>query len=107
MARGGVRVKKPTRWKDIDKFDVPDMTDDQWDAAIGFAKAQVGKGYDYWAIARFISRRHLPANNKWFCSELVFSAIKSVGVSLLERIYCDEVSPGVLSHSPMLKKSVD
>lgn len=67
-----------------------------------FAKAQLGKGYDYFGVARFISRRRLPENDRWFCSELVFAAFRSVGIRLLERIEAWQVDPGMLSFSPLL-----
>ncbi len=98
----GVRIKTLTDWKNIDRLHIPVMSDSQWADAIAFALAEVGRGYDYWAIIRFISRRRMPENDKWFCSELVFAALAHVGVKLFERIEPWAVSPGLLAISPML-----
>lgn len=98
----GVRVKTLDDWTGVQAFDIPSMTDTQWDEAIAFAVSQTGRGYDYWAIARFVSRRRMPDNNRWFCSELVFEAFKSAGVNLFDRIEPWAVSPALLGISPLL-----
>jgi len=69
-----------------------------------FVCAQAGKGYDYWGCLRFISRRRLPENDKWFCSELVFEAFAQAGVHLLNNVESYQVSPGDLATSPYLYK---
>lgn len=38
--------------------------------ARAFAEAQIGKKYDFWTVARFLSRRPAPVNFKWYCTEL-------------------------------------
>ena len=43
------------------------------------------------------------SSKRWFCSELVFQAVKEGGVNLLDRIQCSQVSPTVLSFSPLLQ----
>lgn len=102
----GVRVRDwptdPAIAAGIHAFDVLGMTRKRWDAALRFAAAQVGKGYDWWAIVRFISRRHMPDNDRWFCSELVFAALAEAGVHLLHRTPAWAVSPAMLSTSPLL-----
>lgn len=70
--------------------------------AIGFAMAQVGKKYDYLGVARFVTRRPSKGNEKWFCSELVFEAFRRAGVNLFHRIEAWEVSPSMISYSPLL-----
>lgn len=99
----GVRVKTLADWDGVDFFDVPSMTDFQWSLALDFALELVGRGYDYRAVARFVSRRPAADNERWFCSELVFAALEAAGVSLLERIDAAAVSPGLLSLSPLLR----
>jgi uncharacterized protein YycO len=99
----GVRIKKLKDWRDIDAFAVPGMTTAQWDDAIEFAIGQVGKGYDYLGVLRFVSRRPSPENERWFCSELVFDALRHAGVDLFERIEGWAVSPGLLEISPRLE----
>lgn len=67
---------------------------------------QQGKKYDYTMVFRFLSRRQETrrSRGKWFCSELVFAAFKRVGIDLLNATEPWEVSPGLLSKSPLLKK---
>lgn len=68
------------------------------DAVEQFLKAQVGKKYDFMSVARFLTRRDRPADNRWFCSELAFEKLRF----LLDRIKPSHVSPGVLVLSPYL-----
>jgi uncharacterized protein YycO len=63
---------------------------------------QVGKPYDYLAILRFLSRRKMYSNNRWFCSELAYEAFQQAGVNLLKHTQPWEVSPGLLLRSPLL-----
>lgn len=98
----GVRIKTVADWADIDAFDVVGMTDLQWGLALDFCEELVGRGYDYKAVLRFVSRRPAADNERWFCSELVFAALQSAGVDLLARIDAASVSPGMLAWSPLL-----
>jgi uncharacterized protein YycO len=98
----GVRKTTLKDWKGVDAFTVEGASYSQWESAISFATAQVGKGYDYWGIVRFISRGNMPDNDKWFCSELVFDAFAAAGIPLLARTHGWAVSPGVLALSPLL-----
>jgi uncharacterized protein YycO len=98
----GVRTKTLTDWSDIDVFDVAMLTDLEWDLAIDYALDLVGRGYDYKAVLRFVSRRPAADNDRWFCSELVFAAIESAGLPLLARTSAAAVSPGMLALSPYL-----
>ena len=98
----GVRVKSVTDWTDIEVYDVEGMGSFEWELALDFALELVGLGYDYKAVARFISRRPAADNERWFCSELVFAALESAGVDLLARISAAAVSPGMLALSPRL-----
>ena len=98
----GVRVKQMDDWKDVEAFEIAGITSDQVKIAQGFAADQVGAGYDWWSVIRFITRENLPPNRKWFCSELVFEALRTAGIRLLERIDASEVSPALLSLSTRL-----
>jgi len=98
----GVRVTVLTDWSNVDAFGVAGMTEAHWYKACEWARTKVGHGYDYWAVCRFVSRRLMPANDNWFCSELVFSALLHAGVAPLMRINAAEVSPGLLACSPLL-----
>ena len=98
----GVRIKSDPDLSDATIFDVPSMTQAQWDRALFFARCQVGKGYDYWAIIRFITRERMPDNDRYFCSELVFDSIEHAGVNLLARIKGWAVDPSRLELSPLM-----
>jgi uncharacterized protein YycO len=87
-----------------DLYDVYGIEHDQEIAIWQFGLDQLGNGYDYWGALRFVSRRRLPTNDRWFCSELVFSAFKAAGISLLNHVDPQQVSPGLLSYSPYLIK---
>jgi uncharacterized protein YycO len=98
----GVRVKTLKNWDGIDIFHVAGISDDDWEYIIQYAKQQVGKKYDYRAIVRFITRKKLESNDRWFCSELVFESLSQAGIKLLDRIDSSEVSPSTLAISPLL-----
>jgi len=89
---------------DVDYFLAP-LTEEQERAAVEFLEEQIGKPYDWSMVARFISRRQeaRKTSGKWFCSELVFAAIKKAGVALLSGCEPWEVSPGLLAKSPLLQ----
>lgn len=64
--------------------------------------SQVGARYDYRGVLRFVSRRDWPANDAWFCSELVAEFCAILGVQLLDRIPWSHVSPAMIGYSPRL-----
>jgi hypothetical protein len=69
-----------------------------------FLNEQVGKGYDWFSLARFISRRVRSfgeARSRWFCSELAAAAFEEAGVKLLRRAP-EHISPALLHASPLL-----
>ena len=98
----GVRTHHVKDWSNIDTFSVIGMTELQKQKVVAFAKTQVGCKYDYRGALRFISRRPASVNSKWFCSELVFAALEYGGVKLLHNVAAWEVSPALLSMSPLL-----
>ena len=100
----GVRVTRIHDWHGIDAFTVIGMTPLEWSVVEQFIKSQIGKKYDYLSVARFITRRKGDCPERWFCSELVFSAFLHAGVKLLDRVEPWEVSPGLLSFSPLLRE---
>ena len=67
-----------------------------------FLDAQIGKRYDFRAVARFLSRRNAPADDRWFCSELAVAAFRAGGLDLLARIPPSHVSPRDVIISPHL-----
>ena len=104
-ASPGVRTRALKPGEDVDIFEVAGCDDEASSVIWEFAQAQVGKGYDWLGVLRFISRNRLPENDRWFCSELVFEAFKKAEINLLERTESWRVSPGMLSLSPLLKKT--
>ena len=92
-------------WSNVEAYDVEGMDAAQWSMAMAWAHRQIGKKYDFGGVFRFLTRRRKDQDEKWFCSELVFQAVKEGGVDLLSRIKGAQVSPVVLSFSPLLKRS--
>ena len=103
---GGVRRLKdpfdghsPGTYIDIygsNKLDCADTN-----SALVFLHKQLGKGYDFVSVARFLSRRQAPANDKWFCSELVLETLAQVGIVLLH-IAPSLASPRDIGISPRI-----
>lgn len=98
----GVKCRPFEQRDDVRVFTVNGVTAEQWNKVFEFARAKIGRPYDWLAVFRFVSRRQCQYNGKWFCSELVFAAFKMAGINLLERTEPWEVSPGMLSRSPLL-----
>jgi uncharacterized protein YycO len=100
----GVRIRELSakEFERADIYDVRGMTPAMWEKAIEFARSQIGMGYDWWSVIRFVSKRPARENQRWFCSELVHKAISEAGIRLLERIPSAEVSPAHLAISPLL-----
>lgn len=101
----GVRARTYDPAEGADEFEISDITASQIARVREFLTEHLGCGYDYWAIIRFIDRARMPDNDRWFCSELVFAALRLAGISLLLRIEDWAVSPGMLAVSPLLASS--
>ena len=82
-----------------------EVTDRQKEKIIsGFLAKQIGKPYDWLGILGFPLRNwKLESKNRWFCSELVFTAFKKAGVELLKNTHPSEVSPRLFLKSPLLQ----
>jgi uncharacterized protein YycO len=96
------------QWNDNDEkradiFEVEGMSDWQWRNALRFAEDELGCGYDYRSIFRFITRTDAGSDKRWFCSELVFAAIEFGNGRLLSRTRPWKVAPGHLALSPRLR----
>lgn len=78
-------------------------TESQESAMRDYAENQVGKPYDYVAVARFVTRRDYAnqPDDKWFCSELTFETIKEGHIELFDRTEGWEVPPHWLARSPL------
>lgn len=107
--KGGVRVRAARLdTEGVEAYEVDGMTIEQWAKALEYAHKQVGKKYDFGGVARFLTRFRKPdseATKSFFCSELVFASLRHAGVHLLERVELAQVSPTVLSFSPLLVRS--
>lgn len=98
------RDVKESDFKGADVFNLPSLSFVQREELKEFLREQIGKKYDYRMISRFITRKGetKSSKNKWFCSELVFAAFLEAGIELLKLTKPFEVSPGLLSKSPIL-----
>ena len=83
-----------------------DLTIEQRWAIQDFLIAQIGKPYDYAGILGFLTASKTEHPARWFCSELVFSALKQARISVLARIPAWKVSPGLLALSPLLRPAL-
>lgn len=104
---GGV-VRRPVLQRDLDQdifvTDVPDQPNPH---IVEWLDQQVGKGYDYTMVLRFISRRSASRATlgKWFCSELVFAAYIQWGLPLFsDFVEPWMVSPNDLAWTPLARK---
>lgn len=106
MQGHGVRSRHADDLHDADAYLVPGCTPEKWMAVIAFARAQIGKPYDYLSVFRFLDRAPGDGRDSWFCSELVFAALMAGDVRLLERVDAWAVSPSMLSMSPLITPDV-
>ncbi len=68
----GVRIRPPDydKWFIVTRISIA-VTDDQYDAALAFLYAQIGKPYDMTAVFGFMLNRDWREDDSWFCSELI------------------------------------
>ncbi|MBW1672137.1 MAG: hypothetical protein JRJ45_00575 [Deltaproteobacteria bacterium] len=88
----------------IDTFEIESEYDSL--ATMDFLKSQLGKKYDYRGIVRFLTRRKSPADDRWFCSELVMEALRRGGLDLQERLPSSYATPRDVVISPHLRGPV-
>jgi len=103
--KGVQRVERNTNhtlFTPIDILLVP-ATSEQKMLFYTFLMEQIGKPYDFRSVFRFLSRTAARKNGKWFCSELVTAALNYAGIHPLARVEPENVSPGMLALSPILK----
>ncbi len=80
------------------RIDVPEF---DYVAMYNWACRQVGHGYDYLGVLRFITRIPHRTNHRWFCSGVGFQMFMERQISLLARTEEWEVSPGLLWRTPL------
>lgn len=90
--------------QDVDYYEILGLDEDTEQKIKAWCLGKIGEAYDYSGVFRFISRRRYRDNNKWFCSEIVFHALKIHGIVLLNYIESWETSPALLRLSLLLKK---
>lgn len=78
-----------------------DLTEEERTDLESWLKKQVGKKYDFMSVARFVTRRKVPANDKWFCSELAEQGFVYINRRLLNG-NPSEHSPRDTVMSPLL-----
>lgn len=92
-----VRWPSGVRFKSIDydeaKWDIFTLvvSDESYDKALAFANSQTGKGYDILGVLFIIDRGIRENKNKWFCSEVVLSALQAAGY--LDHINAHRTTP--------------
>ena len=86
----------------VDIFEI-DISSEQSLKLRDFLLSQVGKKYDFGSVLRFLSRRNKDNPEKWFCSELAFSAFRYADLNLLERIEPHQVDPGTFVTTPFAR----
>ena len=74
-------------------FGTVECTDEQAAKIKGFARAQIGKPYDYLQILGIVLHKDGGNNYSWFCSELVFASFANAGILLLDRDPQDRITP--------------
>jgi hypothetical protein len=72
--------------------------------AISWARGQIGKPYDWSAIAGFFIRRDWHDPGAWFCMELWLAAFEQAGWPLLELRHLNRGSPRDGMLSPRLRE---
>ena len=80
-----------------------ELLEDEHERLLDWVEKRIGCRYDWLAVLRFVSRKGCYSDRKWFCSELIFDGLRSVGVDLL-RAEPWEVSPALISMSTVLQK---
>lgn len=91
----------------VDWFVLADPLDEAEVARLAtWLESQVGKGYDWWMVAGFLSRSPIEATasaGKHFCSELVYGGLAAVGCLLLRTHDAWRISPVMLGLSLRLR----
>ena len=63
-------------------YRVPGLTKDDQAKLVAFMRDKVGDDFDYYGMIRHLVKITSQADDKWYCSELVFAAYKSIGKPL-------------------------
>lgn len=85
----------------VDLFDILGMTAEKEFRLREWCESQLGKPYDYWSIARFLTREpiHHWQREDWFCSEFCYFGLDHVGLPPLRACPAWKVNPAMLGLS--------
>lgn len=103
-SNGGVQIR-PFDYTTFVKEEIRVITlDDETEAKImQYLRDQIGKPYDYMAVAGMPFRQDWQSDNRWFCSELIAAAFAQAGIPLLDATDYYRVTPRDIYLSPLLK----
>jgi hypothetical protein len=81
-ARGGVKFRGPSEshYSRIERYDAEGLAE-----AFDWAITQIGKPYDFGAVAGIAFDRNWRDTDRWFCSELAAAAFEHAGRPLFAR----------------------
>ena len=97
------RKRPPLKdWSNVEAFDIVGLPEDANKTMRDWCERHLGAKYDFNGVLRFLTRRRKKKDGKLFCSEAVFDCVRESGVYLLRRVMLAQVSPTVLSFSPLL-----
>lgn len=102
-ANGGVKIR-PWNYCDYDSQEIRVI---RLDAVtehniMKWFYSQIGKPYDFMAVAGMPFRRDWTDDKRWFCSEMVIAGFTYQGVDLLNIKHLNRVTPRDLYLSPLL-----
>jgi len=81
-----------------------EVTVEQKEQIESFLKSKIGLGYDYRGILGFGFRKDTNKKNRYFCSELIYDALLSVGIKLFRTLRPEQVYPSLFVESMLLKE---
>lgn len=97
-------------------YALPERRYTDWMLAAEFAQRQVGKGYDFLGLVRFLTRGYWGFHrfkhdrktgtdaNRWFCSDYAFSTLEVADLTLLGLTPYFKISPEQLRRSPLIHR---
>lgn len=92
--KGGVAVRPP----DYATFNhrvvmIIPVSNAEWVAFWDFARAQLGKRYDWLAILAFVFNRNWRDRERWYCSEFLFGCLEAMRKSLRFYLAANKITP--------------
>lgn len=101
---GGVQLRPFDYEKNpIETFRYVNVTDKEYDAIMRYARAQIGKPYDWSGIFGIATHRDWHRANSWFCSELVAACFDFANHPLIKD-KVDRVTPEMLFELPEVRQ---